>query len=167
VRPDAVLLQGPAATAALISGGTPYMHYLNSSVFITPAWIILGGLGVLFARKWLSVYLLSCVLLATVSWLSGVAQVRKQRSFDEREQAVETGQQELNAEFDKLATALRIPANSPHEMILNRMQAMDAEQGRTAPAPAPIKSPIQSEANCQPRAGKSLYDAAATSQKKK
>ena len=41
----------------------------------------------------------------------------------------------------------------------------DAEQATTSPAP--VWSWIQSEANCQPRAGKSLSNVAATSQNKK
>src|SRR5208282_1338667 len=104
------------------------MDYFNTSALITPAWIILGAVGVLFTRKSLWAYLLVCGLLAAFSWRSGVAQVREQRAFDERQNAVEAGQQQLNVEFAKLAISLRMPPNSPHEMILDRMQAMNSIQ---------------------------------------
>jgi cell division protein FtsL len=100
------------------------MDYLSPSALITPAWIILGALGVLFTRKLLWAYLLVSVLLAAVSWCSAVAQVREQRTFDERQKAVEAGQQQLNIEFTKLAISLRMASNSPHEMILDRMRTM-------------------------------------------
>jgi hypothetical protein len=104
------------------------MDYFSASALITPAWIILGALGVLFTRKLLWAYLLVSVLLAGVSWCSGVAQVREQHAFDERQKAVEAGQQQLNIEFTKLAISLRMPPNSPHEMILHRMRAMNSTQ---------------------------------------
>ena len=103
------------------------MDYFSVSAFITPAWIILGALGVLFTQRLLWPYLAVCVLLAVVSWLSGVAQIREQRSFDERQKAVQADQQELSAEFKKLAISLGMPANSPHEMILNRMQGINSK----------------------------------------
>jgi hypothetical protein len=86
------------------------MDYFSASALITPAWIILGALGVLFTRKLLWAYLLVSVLLAGVSWCSGVAQVREQHAFDERQKAVEAGQQQLNiriheaCDFSKNAT---------------------------------------------------------------
>jgi hypothetical protein len=101
------------------------MDYLSASTLITPAWIILGALGVLFTRKLLWGYLLVSVLLAVISWCSGVAQLREQREFDERQKAVEAGQQQLNIEFTKLAISLRMPPNSPHEMILEQMHVMN------------------------------------------
>jgi hypothetical protein len=104
------------------------MDYLSTSALVTPAWIILGAIGVLFTRTLLWAYLLVCVLLGAVSWYSGVAQVREQRAFDERQKAVEEGQLQLNAEFAELAIALRMPPNSPHEMILDRMQVMNSAQ---------------------------------------
>jgi hypothetical protein len=104
------------------------MDYFSASALVTPAWIVLGALGVLFTRKLLWAYLLFSVLLAVVSWSSGVAQVSEQRSFDEREKAVEAGQQQLNAEFAKLAISLRMPSNSPHQMILDRVQAMNSSE---------------------------------------
>jgi hypothetical protein len=108
------------------------MDYLSISAFITPAWIILGALGVLFTQRLLWPYLAVCVLLALVSWLSGVAQIREQRSFDERQQAVQAHQQELSAKFEKLAISLGMPANSPHEMIMNRMQAINFKPARSS-----------------------------------
>ena len=113
------------------------MDYFNATVLVTPVWIALGGLAVLFTRRLLWLYLSVCVLLAIVSWISGVAQVREQRSYEERQVAVQAEQQ-LNAEFQKIAIALRIPANSAHEMILNRMHAMDTE--RTAASATPTVS---------------------------
>jgi len=113
------------------------MDYFNATVLVTPVWIALGGLAVLFTRRLLWLYLSVCVLLAIVSWISGVAQVREQRSYEERQVAVQAEQQ-LNAEFQKIAIALRIPANSAHEMILNRMHAMDTE--RTADSATPTVS---------------------------
>ena len=104
------------------------MDYLSASALITPAWIILGALGVLFTRKLLWAYLLVSVLLAAVSWCSGVAQLKEQREFDERQQAVEAGQQQLDIEFSKLAISLRMPPNSPHEMILEQMHVMNSTQ---------------------------------------
>jgi hypothetical protein len=106
------------------------MDYFSATVLVTPVWIALGGLAVLFTRRLLWLYLSVCVLLAIVSWMSGVAQVREQRSFEDRQVAVQAEQQQLNAEFQEIAIALRIPTNSPHEMILNRMHEMDT--GRTA-----------------------------------
>lgn len=106
------------------------MDYFSATVLVTPVWIALGGLAVLFTRRLLWLYLSVCVLLAIVSWMSGVAQVREQRSFEDREVAVQAEQQQLNAEFRRIAIALRIPPNSPREMILNRMHEMDT--GRTA-----------------------------------
>ena len=103
------------------------MDYFNVSAFITPAWIILGALGLLFTQRLLWAYLAVCVLLAVVSWLSGGAQIREQRSFDERQKAVQADQQELSAEFEKLAISLGMPVNSPHEMILNRMQVINSK----------------------------------------
>jgi cell division protein FtsL len=104
------------------------MDYLSASALITPVWIILGALGVLFTRKLLWAYLLISVLLSAVSWCSGVAQVREQREFDERQKALETGQQQLNTEFAKLAVTLGMSPNSPHEMIFDRMQVMNSTQ---------------------------------------
>src|SRR5215467_11148421 len=103
------------------------MDYFTVSAFITPAWIILGALGVLFTQRLLWPYLAVCVLLAIVSWLSGVAQIREQRSFDERQKAVQADQRELSAEFEKLAISLGMPPDSPHQMILNRMQGVDSK----------------------------------------
>ena len=114
------------------------MDYFNATVLVTPVWIALGGLAVLFTRRLLWLYLSVCVLLAIVSWMSGIAKVREQRSFEERQVAVQAEQQQLNAEFQKIAIALRIPANSPHEMILNRMHAMDT--GATAASATPTVS---------------------------
>ena len=114
------------------------MDYFNATVLVTPVWIALGGLAVLFTRRLLWLYLSVCVLLAIFSWISGVAQVGEQRSYDERQVAVQAEQQQLNAEFQKIAIALRIPANSAHEMILNRMHAMDTE--RTADSATPTVS---------------------------
>ena len=104
------------------------MDYFSGPALITPAWIMLGALGILFTRKLLWAYLLVSVLLAALSWGSGVAQVREQREFDERQKVLETGQQQLNVEFAKLAISLRMPPNSPHEMILNRIEAKSSEQ---------------------------------------
>ena len=104
------------------------MDYFSGPALITPAWIMLGALGILFTRKLLWAYLLVSVLLAALSWGSGVAQVREQREFDERQKVLETGQQQLNVEFAKLASSLRMPPNSPHEMILNRIEAKSSEQ---------------------------------------
>jgi hypothetical protein len=106
------------------------MDYFSATVLVTPFWIALGGLAVFFTRRLLWLYLSVCVLLAALSWFSGVANVREQRSFEERERAVQAGQQRLNADFEQLAIALKIPPNSPHEMVLNRMHAM--ETTRTA-----------------------------------
>jgi hypothetical protein len=121
------------------------MDYFSATVLVTPVWIALGGLAVLFTRRLLWVYLSICVLLAGVSWLSGVTQIREQRSFEERQEAVQAGQQELNAEFEKLAIALRIPPNSPHEMILNHMHAMDTKE--TAGSATLIRTPVGSNCN--------------------
>jgi cell division protein FtsL len=127
-----------AADASYRSEATLSMDYFSTSALITPAWIILGAVGVLFTRKLLWAYLLVCVLLAALSWRSGVAQVREQRAFDERQKAVEAGQQQLNVEFAKLAISLRMSPNSPHEMILDRMQAMNSTQtGASGTAIAP------------------------------
>jgi hypothetical protein len=104
------------------------MDYFSATVLVTPVWIALGGLAVFFTRRLLWLYLSVCVLLAIVSWMSGVAQVREQRSFEERQVAVQAEQQQLNVEFQRIAIALRIPPNSPHEMILNRMHAMDTRR---------------------------------------
>lgn len=104
------------------------MDYLSASAVVTPAWIILGALGVLFTRKLLWAYLLVCVLLGAVSWYSGVAQLKEQHAFDERQEALEEGQHQLNAEFARLAISPGMPSNSPHEMILDRMQVMNSAQ---------------------------------------
>ena len=87
----------------------------------------MGAVGVIFTQRLLWAYLTVCVLLAVVSWLSGVAQMREQHSFDERQKALQADQQELSAEFKKLAISLGMPANSPHEMILNRMQGINSK----------------------------------------
>jgi hypothetical protein len=102
------------------------VDYFSAPALITPAWIMLGALGVIFTRKLFWAYLLVSVLLAALSWASGVAQVKEQREFDERQKVVETGQQQLNVEFAKLAISLRMPPNSPHEMILDRMRMMNS-----------------------------------------
>jgi hypothetical protein len=83
---------------------------------------------VLFTRTLLWAYLLVSLLLAAVSWCSGVAQLREQREFDGRQKAVEAGQQQLNIEFTKRAISLRRPPNSPHEMILEQMQVINSAQ---------------------------------------
>jgi hypothetical protein len=108
------------------------MDYFSATVLATPIWIALGGLAVLFTRRLLWLYLSVSVLLAIVSWMSGVAQVREQRSFEERQVAVQAEQQQLNAEFHRIAIALRIPPNSPREMILNRMRDMDTGSTRAS-----------------------------------
>jgi hypothetical protein len=118
------------------------MDYFSATVLVTPIWIASGGLAVLFTRRLVWLYLSICVLLAGVSWLSGVAQVREQRSFAERQMAV---QQQLDAEFEKIAIALRIPPDSPHEMILNHMHAMDTNE--TTAAPALIGTPLGNKCN--------------------
>lgn len=121
------------------------MDYLSLPAVITPAWILLGAIGVLVARKFLWAYLSICLMLAALSWRSGVNQVREQhamasraRDFDERqrtleqqEQAIEQRQEELkeaqqhlNLGFAQLATFLKLPPNSPHQMVLERMRAM-------------------------------------------
>jgi flagellar biosynthesis/type III secretory pathway M-ring protein FliF/YscJ len=121
------------------------MDYFSLPAVITPAWILLGAIGVLFARKFLWAYLSICLLLAVLSWRSGIDQVREQRAqenrakdFDERqrtlerqEQTIEAGQEELkeaqqqlNLGFAQLATFLKLPPNSPREMILERMHEM-------------------------------------------
>src|SRR5271156_6600871 len=119
------------------------MDYFNTSALITPAWIILGAVGVLFTRKFLWAYVVVCVLLAALSWRSEVGQVREQRAFDERQNAVATEQHQLNVEFEQLAISLKMQPNSPHEMILNRMHAIQpmnslqtGASGSSAP-PAP------------------------------
>jgi uncharacterized membrane protein YdjX (TVP38/TMEM64 family) len=116
------------------------MDYLSATVLVTPAWIILGALGVLFTRKLLWLYVSVCALLAAVSWFSGVSQIRDQRSFYDRQKAVELSQQALNAEFEKLAISLRMAPNSPHQMILDRMHAMNCKP-TTGPAKV-IRSPV-------------------------
>jgi hypothetical protein len=113
------------ARLANLAWTTVYMDYFSATVLVTPVWIALGGLAVLFTRRLLWFYLAVCALLAVVSWWSGVAQLRERRSFEAHEKAVQAGQQRLNAEFEQLAIALKIPPNSPHEMILRRMHAMD------------------------------------------
>jgi hypothetical protein len=85
------------------------MDYFSVSAFI--AWIILGALGVFFTQRLLSAYLAVCVLLAVVSWPSGVAHIREQRSFDERQQAVQADQQELSAECEKLAMLMFVQSD--------------------------------------------------------
>jgi hypothetical protein len=104
------------------------MDYFSATVLVTPVWIALGGLAVLFTRKLLWLYLLICVMLAIVSWMSGIAQVREQRSSEERQVALQAEQRQLNAEFQRIAIALRIPPDSPHEMILNHMHEMDTRR---------------------------------------
>jgi hypothetical protein len=104
------------------------VDYFSGPALITPAWIMLGALGTIFTRKLLWAYLLVSVLLAALSWGSGVAQVKAQREFDERQRVLETGQQQLNVEFAKLAISLRMAPNSPHEMILDRMRMMNSAQ---------------------------------------
>jgi ABC-type nickel/cobalt efflux system permease component RcnA len=118
------------------------MDYLNAAVLVTPAWIVLGALGVLFTRKLLWVYVFVCVLLAVVSWVSGVSEVRDQRSFYDRQKAVELSQQALNDEFEKLAISLRMAPDSPHQMILDRMHAMDCKALSSA-----ATSPKQNKSN--------------------
>ena len=92
------------------------MDYLSLPAIITPAWILLGATGVLFARKFLWAYLSICLLLAVLSWRSGVDQVKEHRAqmsgakdFDERqrtleqqEQAIEQKQEELKESQKKL-----------------------------------------------------------------
>ena len=73
-----------------------------------------------------------------VSLPSGVAQMREQHSFDERQKALQADQQELSAEFKKLAISLGMPANSPHEMILNQMQGMNSKPKRSSDCGARI-----------------------------
>jgi hypothetical protein len=124
------------------------MDYFSATVLVTPVWIALGGLAVLFTQRLLWLYLSVCVVLAVVSWMSGVTQVRDQRSFAEREVAVQAEQQQLNAEFQKIAVALRIAPNSPHEMILNRMHAMDTR--RTAASAMLTASRVGTKCNEQP-----------------
>jgi len=111
------------------------MDYFSATVLVTPVWIALGGLAVLFTHRLLWLYLSVCVLLAIISWMSGVGQVREQRSYEQRQVAVQAEQQQLNAEFQKIAIALQIPPNSPHEMILNRMHAMDTAGAAASATP--------------------------------
>jgi len=111
------------------------MNYFSATVLVTPVWIALGGLAVLFTHRLLWLYLSVCVLLAIISWMSGVGQVREQRSYEQRQVAVQAEQQQLNAEFQKIAIALQIPPNSPHEMILNRMHAMDTAGAAASATP--------------------------------
>lgn len=121
------------------------MDYFSATVLVTPIWIAIGGVAVLLTRRLLWLYVSVCVLLAAVSWFSGVAQVRERRSFEEQEEAVQAGQRRLNAEFQQIAVVLKIPPNSPHEMILNRMHAMDTRM--TAPAPEQTRAHEESKCN--------------------
>ena len=123
------------------------MDYFSATVLVTPVWIALGGLAVLFTHRLLWLYLSVCVLLAIISWMSGVGQVREQRSYEQRQVAVQAEQQQLNAEFQKIAIALQIPPNSPHEMILNRMHAMDT--GGAAASTTPTVSRVGTKCNEQ------------------
>ena len=127
------------------------MDYLSATVLVTPIWIALGGLAVLFTRRLLWLYLSVCALLAVVSWLSGFAQLRERRSFEAREEAVQAGQQQLNAEFRTLAISLGMPPESPHEMILNRMDAMNSGQ---SPTPVAVTSQAPRRFNDHPLATK-------------
>src|SRR5215469_4174677 len=86
----------------LIKNGQLSMDYFSATVLVTPVWIALGGLAVLFTRRLLWLYLVVCMLLAIISWTSGVGQVREQRSFEERQVALQTEQQQLNAEFQRI-----------------------------------------------------------------
>jgi hypothetical protein len=104
------------------------MDYFSAPALISPAWIMLGALGVLLTRKLLWAYLLVSVSLAALSWGSGVSQVRHEHEFDERQKALEKGQQQLDMDFAKLAISLRMRPDSPHQMILDRMQAMSTAQ---------------------------------------
>jgi len=123
------------------------MDYFSATVLVTPVWIALGGLAVLFTHRLLWLYLSVCVLLAIISWMSGVGQVREQRSYEQRQVAVQAEQQQLNAEFQKIAIALQIPPNSPHEMILNRMHAMHT--GGTAASATRTVSRVGTKCNEQ------------------
>jgi hypothetical protein len=106
------------------------MDYFSLVAIITPAWILLGAMGVFFTRKSLWAYLLICLSLAALSWRSGVVQVREQRAEANREKQLKEGQQQLSREFANLAIFLKLPPDSPHEMILERMHAMDSAKDR-------------------------------------
>jgi hypothetical protein len=68
------------------------------------------------------------------------SRIRNQRSFYDRQKAVELGQQALNAEFEKLASSLRMAPHSPHQMILDRMHAMNCKRpgGSTTLLTSPV-----------------------------
>ena len=106
------------------------MDYFSLVTIITPAWILLGAMGVLFTRKSLWAYLLICLSLAALSLRSGVVQVREQRAQANREKELKEGQQHLNKEFAQLAIFLKLPPDSPHEMIMERMHVMESAKNR-------------------------------------
>jgi hypothetical protein len=89
------------------------------------------------------------ILLALSAWRSEVQQAWQTSAIKRSQEQLQEGQQQLNLEFVKLATALRIPPDSPHAMILARMHTMmhRMESATTGDSATPVALP--------PAAGKS------------
>jgi hypothetical protein len=110
------------------------MDYFSLRAIITPAWILFGFASGFFTERTVSrnckvAWTVAFVFLALFAWRSTV-QERRQRAQQERtmereQEELRVGQQELNLAFAKLATALKLPPDSPHEMIMERMRAID------------------------------------------
>ncbi len=124
------------------------MDYFSLSALITPAWILFGFASGFFteravSKKWKMIWAGAFLLLALSAWRSEVQQARQDWAIEHSQEELKEGQQQLNLAFAKLATALRMPPDSPHEMILERMHAMDsAKTGDSATAvvvPPPAK----------------------------
>jgi len=105
------------------------MDYFSLSALITPAWILFGFASGFFteraaSRKWKMAWAGAFILLALSAWRSEVQQARQTGTIERSQEQLQEGQQQLNLEFVKLATTLRIPPDSPHEMILARVHTM-------------------------------------------
>ncbi len=110
------------------------MDYFSLSALITPAWILLGFASGFFtertvSRNWKMAWTVAFVFFALFAWRSTVQQERqrakRERTMEREQEELRAGQQELNVAFAKLATALKLPPDSPHEMIMERMRAID------------------------------------------
>ena len=130
------------------------MDYFSLSALITPAWILFGFASGFFteraaSRKWKMVWAGAFILLALSAWRDEIQQARQRSAIERSEEQLREGQQQLNLEFVKLATALRIPSDSPHAMILAQVHTMmhRMESAKTGDSATAVTAP--------PAAGKS------------
>ncbi|MGA2412431.1 MAG: hypothetical protein ABSG46_18855 [Candidatus Binataceae bacterium] len=111
-------------------------HLFDASTVYPPLWILFGFVSGFFTerannRTWKVAWAIAVVLLAILAWQSGIQQEKAQAQQAQREEELRESQQQLNMAFAQIAVFLKLPPGSPHQMIMQRMEARSS--ARVAP----------------------------------